>query len=90
MQQIVVEVVRIELPEGVAVHLQGRLGGLVAEVGQLGGNVIAAAGITAEGDAGRLFAQALQVSGGCIKVVDAVKMCLLLLKMWRFKQVSAL
>ena len=61
VHQVVVKVVRLQLVEGIPVHLLGCLRGCVVEVGQLGGNIIGVAGIAAEGYSGSLFALALEV-----------------------------
>ena len=72
MEQVIVKVVRLELLEGLMVHLDGGLGALVAKVGQFGGDEVAAARMPAQGLSGGFFALALQVGGGGVKVIDAM------------------
>ena len=72
VQEIVVEVVRLELHKGVLIHFYGRLRSLIVEVGELGGNIILLPGMTAEGNTRRLLALSLQVCGGGVKVIDAM------------------
>ena len=72
MQEVVVEIIRLHLLEGLLVHPDGSLPGTVAEVRKLGGDVIAAARMTAQCDACRPFRRALQVCRRGVEVVDAV------------------
>ena len=55
MEKVIVEIVRLEVLEGVFVHLERGLAGIVPEVGELSSNIIGRARETAQGDAGGPF-----------------------------------
>ncbi len=74
VQQQVVDVIDLQLLEGVLEHLDGLLarprGG--REVRQLGGDEVLVALVPRQGDAGGVLAASLAVSRGGVEVVDAV------------------
>ena len=70
VQEVVVEIVRLQLLEGVLVHLDGSLRRGVVEVGEFRGDEILVARMAAQGDACGLFRLPHQVGGGGVEVID--------------------
>ena len=72
MQQIVVDIVHLQVLEGLPIHGYRVLAGMVGEVRQLGGDQEFFAGMTLQGDPGRFFRPALHVHGRRIEIVHSV------------------
>ena len=74
VQEHVVDVIHLQFLEGVMVHGKGTLSGLRLgrEVGELGGYIVALAGMPAQGDAHGPLREALAIGGGSVKIVHAM------------------
>ena len=73
VQQIIIDIVHLQPPEGLVVHIHRHLlGERRIGVGQLGGKEIFAAVVPLEGDCRSLLRLAAQILGRCVEVVDAV------------------
>ena len=72
VEEVVVDVVDLEVLEGVVVELHGDLAVVALEVGHLGGDVVAVSGVPAEGYSHGFLALTLEIDWGCVEVVDSV------------------
>ena len=70
MQEIIVDIVNLQLFEGVVEHGDGVLSGVISHVGHLGGNEEALAGMTLQGNACMVFRLPFCVDWGRVEVVD--------------------
>ena len=72
MQEVVVDIIRLQLLERVAVHPQGSFARGVLEIGQLGGPEEILSRMPVEGDGGSPLRLTAQVSGRSVEVIDTV------------------
>ena len=70
--QIVVDVVGLEIDERLAVHGHRAFAAGVAEIGQLGGNIVGVPRVTLEGYAGGILREAAQVCRSRVEIVYTV------------------
>ena len=72
VEQVVVQIVRLKVPERIVVQFQGRGPGMVAEVGQFSGEVVRAPRMPAQGVAHSLLGKSPEIDRGGVVVVHAV------------------
>ena len=72
VKQVVVQIVRLKIPERIVVQFQGRGSGVVTEVGQFRGDEVRVSRMPAEGVPDSLFRQPPEIDGGGVVVVHSV------------------
>ena len=72
VQQVVVDVVRLQVDERLAVHFHGELPGWIGEIGQFCGNEVFVPWVPFEGCSGGVLGESAQICRSGVEIVDAM------------------